>query len=203
MSKVPVPHVASADELRITQDGDLAILAHADGSVMTPQLEIDAAKLATMRASDLVAYWNEHARGDDAVAPTALPAAPEPPPATEPAPVVKVAKVVKVAPVKVAPVKVAPAPVRKRVSKPASKSDAPSAPPPARPISAPAPKLVHPKQAHVVHAKHAHVVPLPIASNARIDQLEQRFQALALEIGLSRAEGLLRRVRAAARRLVE
>src|SRR4029079_10661180 len=111
MSKVPVPHVASADELRITQDGDLAILAHADGSVVTPQLEIDAAKLATMRASDLVAYWNEHARGDDAVAPTALPqtpAAPEQPHATEPAPVVKVAKVVKVAPVKVAPVKVAP-----------------------------------------------------------------------------------------------
>lgn len=194
MSKVPVPHVASADELRITQDGDLAILAHADGSVMTPQLEIDAAKLATMRASDLVAYWNEHANTKDeapAAEPEAAPAPAQPPaPATEPPPAVKIAKVVKVAPV-------AP---RKRGRKLGSKSDAPRAPQLAAPASAPAPKLTPSKPAP---PKHAHVVRLPIASTARIDQLEQRFQALALEIGLSRAEGLLRRVRVAARRLVE
>jgi hypothetical protein len=91
-------------------------------------------------------------------------------------------------------VKVAPVAVRKRGRKP-RKSDAPSASPPTPPASTPAPKLVQPRSAHVV--------PLPIASIPRVDQLEQRFQALALEIGLTRAEGLLRRVRAAARRLVE
>jgi hypothetical protein len=192
MSKVPVPHVASADELRITQDGDLAILAHADASVMTPQLEIDASKLATMRASDLVAYWNEHAKTQDgARAQLEAPPAPaQPPAATEPPPAVKIAKVVKVA----------PAAPRKRGRKPASKSDAPRTPLPAAPASGPAPKLAPSKPAP---PKHAHVVALPIASTTRIDQLEQRFQALALEIGLSHAEALLRRVRAAARRLVE
>lgn len=197
MSKVPVPHVASADELRITQDGDLAILAHADNSVMTPQLEIDAAKLATMRASELVAYWNEHANTQDPAAPSqpeAAPAAAQPPvPATEPPPAVKIAKVVKVA----------PAAPRKRGRKPASKSDAPRTPPPA-PASAPAPRLTAAQHVPKLAApQHAHVVPLPLSSAARIDQLEQRFQALALEIGLSHAEALLRRVRAAARRLVE
>jgi hypothetical protein len=248
MSKVPVPHVASADELRITQDGDHAILALADTSLRTPQIEIDAAKLAAMRAADLVAYWNDHVRTEEPAAATSTTAGPalragasitaapalrsdaevEPAvAAAEPAPVVRIAKVVKVVPdppgkrvnksefVRGLPSTIPAADVveraraagielsvalvytiRANAKKAMRKSDAPSAPPSERPISEAAPKLSRP-------APPSRVVALPLASTARRPALEQRFQALALEIGLAHAEALLRRVRAAAQRLIE
>jgi hypothetical protein len=53
------PYVASADQVRITRQGDVAIIEYADDSVATTHLTMGAEKLATMSDEDLLEYWNE------------------------------------------------------------------------------------------------------------------------------------------------
>jgi len=61
------PHVASADQVRITRDGDDAVIEYADESVATTHFKVGAEKLASMTDEELLAFWNEHvtAREDD------------------------------------------------------------------------------------------------------------------------------------------
>jgi hypothetical protein len=53
------PYVASADEVRITRDGDYAIIEYADPKVATTNLTVGAEKLAKMTDEDVLAMWNE------------------------------------------------------------------------------------------------------------------------------------------------
>lgn len=61
------PHVASADQVRITRDGDAAlIIEYADDTVATTHLTVGAEKLATMTTDgELLDYWNDHVRDED------------------------------------------------------------------------------------------------------------------------------------------
>jgi hypothetical protein len=54
------PFVASADQVRITRDGDNAIVEYADESVATTHINIGAARLAAMTDDELLAFWNDH-----------------------------------------------------------------------------------------------------------------------------------------------
>lgn len=60
------PHVASADQVRITRDGDVAIIEYADESVATTHLKIGAGKLAAMTDEELLDYWNERVEAGEA-----------------------------------------------------------------------------------------------------------------------------------------
>src|SRR5580698_10917670 len=52
------PYVASADQVRITRDGDDAVIEYADESVATTHLKVGAEKLAAMTDAELLAFWN-------------------------------------------------------------------------------------------------------------------------------------------------
>jgi hypothetical protein len=54
------PYVASADQVRITRNGDDAVIEYADESVSTTHLKIGAEKLAGMTDEELLAFWNSH-----------------------------------------------------------------------------------------------------------------------------------------------
>ena len=54
------PHRASPDEIKITRDGDTAIIAYADPKVATTHFKIGREKLAAMTDEDVFAMWNEH-----------------------------------------------------------------------------------------------------------------------------------------------
>lgn len=59
---MPLPkrsHVASADQVRITREGDSAIIEYADESVATTHLKVGAEKLASMTDEQLLAFWNQ------------------------------------------------------------------------------------------------------------------------------------------------
>lgn len=56
------PFVASVDQVRITRDGDTAIIEYADPSVATTHLKVGAAELAAMTDDDLLDFWNDHLR---------------------------------------------------------------------------------------------------------------------------------------------
>lgn len=53
------PFVASPDQVRITRDGDDAIIEYADQTVATTHLRVGAEKLAAMTDEQLLDFWNE------------------------------------------------------------------------------------------------------------------------------------------------
>lgn len=53
------PFVASADQVRITRDGDTAIIEYADESVSTTHLKVGGEQLASMTDEELLGFWNE------------------------------------------------------------------------------------------------------------------------------------------------
>ncbi len=59
------PFVASADQIRITREGDTAIIEYADDAVATTHLTVGAEKLAAMNDEQLLDYWNELVRNHD------------------------------------------------------------------------------------------------------------------------------------------
>jgi hypothetical protein len=60
------PYVASADQVRITRDGDDAIIEYADEDVATTHLRMGAEKLASMTDEELLAFWNEGIEASEA-----------------------------------------------------------------------------------------------------------------------------------------
>lgn len=60
-------YVASADQVRITREGDDAVIEYADDTVATTHLRMGADKLAAMTDEELLDFWNHHieTREDD------------------------------------------------------------------------------------------------------------------------------------------
>jgi hypothetical protein len=52
------PHVATPDEIRITRDGDFAIISYVDETIETTQYQVGADRLARMTDEDILAVWN-------------------------------------------------------------------------------------------------------------------------------------------------
>jgi hypothetical protein len=52
------PHVATLEEVRITRDGEYAIIAYEDDTVATTQYHIGADRLARMSDEDILMLWN-------------------------------------------------------------------------------------------------------------------------------------------------
>lgn len=52
------PHVASPEEVRITREGDAAIIEYGDENIATTHFGIGADKLATMTDADILELWN-------------------------------------------------------------------------------------------------------------------------------------------------
>lgn len=59
------PHVASPDEVRITRDGDAAIIEYADSDVATTNFIIGKKKLDKMTDAQVLRMWNRHIRTRD------------------------------------------------------------------------------------------------------------------------------------------
>ena len=59
------PYVASADQIRISREGEYAFIEYADEAVATTQLKVGAEMLATMDDEQLLDYWNELVRNND------------------------------------------------------------------------------------------------------------------------------------------
>jgi hypothetical protein len=59
------PHRASPDEIKITRDGDAAIITYADPNVATTHFTIGREKLAAMTNEEVFALWNEHIEARD------------------------------------------------------------------------------------------------------------------------------------------
>ena len=53
------PHRASPDEIRITRDGDYAIIAYADDAVATTHFKIGSEQLAQMTDEQIIDFWND------------------------------------------------------------------------------------------------------------------------------------------------
>lgn len=53
------PYVASADQVRITREGDNAVIEYADETVAMTHLEVGAEKLASMTDEELLEFWND------------------------------------------------------------------------------------------------------------------------------------------------
>jgi hypothetical protein len=53
------PHVASADQVRITRKGDVAIIEYADDAVATTHFKIGP-EIASMTDEELLEFWNSH-----------------------------------------------------------------------------------------------------------------------------------------------
>ena len=53
------PHRASPDEVRITRDGDYAIIAYADDAVATTHFKIGSERLAQMTDEQIIDLWND------------------------------------------------------------------------------------------------------------------------------------------------
>jgi hypothetical protein len=53
------PYVASADQIRITRNGDDAIFEYADDAVATTHVRFGAEKLASMTDEELFTWWND------------------------------------------------------------------------------------------------------------------------------------------------
>jgi hypothetical protein len=60
------PYVASAEQVRITRNGDDAIIEYADESVATTHLKMGADKLASMTDEQLLKFWNDGIAAGDA-----------------------------------------------------------------------------------------------------------------------------------------
>ena len=59
MPKPRRPHVASADEVRITRNGDYAEIEYADPKVAVTSLQLGREKVAAMTDTDILNLWNE------------------------------------------------------------------------------------------------------------------------------------------------
>lgn len=66
MPRLKRPHVASMEEVRITREGDAAVIEYADESVATTNFGLGAAKLATMTDEDVLEAWNDCLRNMEA-----------------------------------------------------------------------------------------------------------------------------------------
>ena len=53
------PHVASVDQVRITREGNAAVIEYADDAVATTRFTIGAKKLAAMTDEQVLDMWNE------------------------------------------------------------------------------------------------------------------------------------------------
>jgi hypothetical protein len=53
------PHKASPDEIKITREGDYAIIAYADENVATTHFKIGSEKLAVMTDEQILDFWND------------------------------------------------------------------------------------------------------------------------------------------------
>ena len=60
------PYVASPDQVRITRKGDYAIIEYADSTVATTNLKMGADRLAAMTDAEVLDFWNEHIRVNQA-----------------------------------------------------------------------------------------------------------------------------------------
>jgi hypothetical protein len=61
------PHKASPDEIKITRDGDYAIIVYADESVATTHLKMGSEKLAVMTDEQILDFWNTGIEARDTV----------------------------------------------------------------------------------------------------------------------------------------
>ncbi len=61
------PHRASPDEIKITREGEYALIAYADDTIATTRFQLGAEKLAAMTDQEIIDVWNEHIDGRDAV----------------------------------------------------------------------------------------------------------------------------------------
>ncbi|MDP2275873.1 MAG: hypothetical protein Q8K32_34335 [Archangium sp.] len=66
MPRLKRPHVASMEEVRITREGDAAVIEYADESVATTNFGLGTAKLATMTDEDVLDAWNDCLRNMEA-----------------------------------------------------------------------------------------------------------------------------------------
>jgi hypothetical protein len=53
------PYTASPDQVRITREGDYAVIEYADDTVATTRLKLGAGRLAAMSDEEVLAFWNE------------------------------------------------------------------------------------------------------------------------------------------------
>jgi len=60
------PHKASPDEIKITREGDYAIIAYADDGVATTHFKMGAEKLAVMTDEQILKFWNDGIEARDA-----------------------------------------------------------------------------------------------------------------------------------------
>jgi len=59
------PSLASPDQVRITRDGDDAVIEYADPNIAQTHFKLGREKLATMTDADVLAVWNEHIQARD------------------------------------------------------------------------------------------------------------------------------------------
>ena len=59
------PSPASPDQVKITRDGDDAIIQYADDGVATTHFRLGRERIATMTDEDILAIWNEHLEARD------------------------------------------------------------------------------------------------------------------------------------------
>ncbi len=52
------PHVATPDEVRITREGDFAVIEYVDATIETTQYRVGANTLARMTDEDILTLWN-------------------------------------------------------------------------------------------------------------------------------------------------
>ncbi|MBK8941248.1 MAG: hypothetical protein IPM79_27475 [Polyangiaceae bacterium] len=58
MARKKRPHVATPDEVRISRDGDFAIIAYHDETIETTQYRVGSDRLTRMTDEDILALWN-------------------------------------------------------------------------------------------------------------------------------------------------
>ena len=59
MPRLKRPRVASMEEVRITREGDAAVIEYADESIAITHFGLGAARLATMNDDDILEAWND------------------------------------------------------------------------------------------------------------------------------------------------
>lgn len=67
MPRLKRPHIASMEEVRITRDGDAAVIEYAGPSVEKTHFRLGAAKLAKMSDADILETWNQCLENMDAL----------------------------------------------------------------------------------------------------------------------------------------
>ena len=65
MPKPKRPRVASPEEVKITRDGDFAIIEYADPKIATTRFQLGKEKLASMTDDDILLVWNQGIEATD------------------------------------------------------------------------------------------------------------------------------------------